>query len=55
LTILDEKLSTQDQILQNEFYRTLEEQKSRSAETGGASRLKRLDEFSQKEGWITHY
>jgi hypothetical protein len=33
----------------------MEEQKSRSAETGVASRPKRLAEYSQKEGWITHY
>jgi hypothetical protein len=31
-------------------YHTLEEQKSRSAETGVASRPKRLAEYSQKEG-----
>jgi hypothetical protein len=36
-------------------YRTLDEQKSRSAETSVASRPKRLAEYSQKEGFITHY
>ncbi len=55
LTILGEKLSTHDQIEQNDFYRTMEDQEYRSAETDVASMPKRLPELSQKERWTTHY
>jgi hypothetical protein len=51
LAILDEKLSTQDQISQNEFYPTLEEQTLKLEASGP----KRLAENSQKDGWITYY